>query len=92
MGWGSGIWFRGWTHKAMTRALPEIEAAYLAGFANWRDFRLALRRGTFPQPDRMMPDGPRWSEETLQAWLRGKELIRRGSDHEQDLIDRLTKP
>jgi len=56
-------------------ALTEVQAAYRAGFARWRDFRLALRRGEFPQPDVEFKDGPRWDEERLIKWLRKERTL-----------------
>ena len=71
-------------------ALPEIHAAYRAGFCSWRDFRLALRQGRFPRPDRVLPDGPRWDQDRLDRWLRGEQDTPEMSD-EQELIERCQK-
>ena len=68
-------------------ALSEIQAAARAGFARWRDFRLALRQRRFPAPDRELPDGPRWDQERLDRWLRGEQDTSEMSD-EQELIER----
>ena len=50
-------------------ALHEIQAADLLGFTSWRSWKHARRQGLVPEPDRQLPDGPRWSRAALQAWL-----------------------
>jgi hypothetical protein len=71
------------------RALTEIEAAALTGFRRWRDFSRARRQGLFPAPDLELPDGPRWSETRLEAWVRGDLSRPTVSDEERMLLRRL---
>lgn len=66
--------------------LTEIEAAHWARFARWKDFRAALRSGRFPSPDHELPDGPRWSTDNLEKWLRKQKQSH--NDDEAELIER----
>jgi hypothetical protein len=61
--------------ETMPRAISEIEAAYIAGFQNVRDFLRARQEGSFPEPDRIDPD--RWSVERLRDWINGPTLAGR---------------
>jgi len=75
----------------VSRLLTEIETAHLAGFRRFRDFRRALREGRFPQPDVELPDGPRWSEARLRAWIDGRPDPRTIEAEERSLIERLQR-
>lgn len=73
----------------MDAGLTEIAVAHKIGFRRWRDFARALREGRVPAPDHVLPDGPRWSETRLDAWLRG-DLTGASLEREQQrLIERL---
>lgn len=71
------------------RALSEVDAAAKLGFRRFRDFTRAVRRGAVPGPDRQLPDGPRWSETALDAWLSGELDGRSLGDEERQLIEEL---
>jgi len=71
-------------------ALPEVHVAYRAGFSTWRAFRLALRQGRFPKPDRTIGNDPLWDQDRLDRWLRGEQDTPEMSD-EQELIERCQK-
>jgi hypothetical protein len=75
----------------MPLALTEIEAAHQAGFKRWRDFRAALRRGQFPQPDQVLADGPRWSQTRIERWLSGEPDGRQVAAEEEALMRRLDR-
>lgn len=72
------------------RALTEIEAAALAGFRRWRDFLRARRLGLFPRPDLELPDGPRWSETRLRAWIDGRNPDA-ASSREEAIVGRIER-
>jgi hypothetical protein len=50
-------------------ALSEIETAFRAGFRSIRAFKWARRHGGFPEPARVTPQGPIWTERQIAHWL-----------------------
>lgn len=53
--------------------LPEIAAAYRAGFRSVRHFLRARKAGLFPAPVRELPgEGPIWAEWQIDDWLQAQ--------------------
>ena len=55
----------------MTHLFPETVASVRLGFGRFSHFQRALREGRIPKPDIVLPDGPRWSEDTIKRWISG---------------------
>lgn len=69
-------------------ALTEVQAAARLGFGRFGAFQRALAKGEIPAPDQKLSDGPRWSESTIENWLKAGADGRNFSDEEKQLIGR----
>jgi hypothetical protein len=50
-------------------ALSEVETMFRAGFRSIRAWRWARKHGGFPEPARVTPQGPIWTERQIAQWL-----------------------
>jgi hypothetical protein len=50
-------------------AFGEIETAFRAGIRSIRLWRWVRRHGGFPEPARVTPQGPIWTERQIAVWL-----------------------
>ena len=73
------------------RALTEVEVANALGFSRFTHFQSALKKGLVPGPDFVFPDGPRWSETRVDAWLNGDVARMKVWAEEKRLVERLER-
>jgi hypothetical protein len=68
-------WYQGRGGPASRPAPPpvaafgEIETAFRAGIRSLRLWRWVRRHGGFPEPARVTPQGPIWTERQIATWL-----------------------
>ena len=70
-------------------ALTEVQVADRIGFSRFKDFTRSLKQGLIPAPSKQLPDGPRWSEKAIRAWLDEQDNPRSLADEENALIRRI---